>query len=51
MMVSLGVGGVAAGIMHLLFFLGTIVFAPARSFTDVIRRDIRKMGSLRRLMP
>src|SRR5205809_654726 len=55
MMVSLGVGGVAAGIMHLLAhgFFKALLFLGAGS---VIRgchheQDIRKMGGLRRLMP
>src|SRR5437660_7386338 len=55
MMVSLGVGGVAAGIMHLLAH----GFFKARSLLgagSVIHgchheQDIRKMGGLRRLMP
>jgi NADH-quinone oxidoreductase subunit L len=55
MMVSLGVGGVAAGMMHLIAhgFFKALLFLGAGS---VIHRchheqDIRKMGGLRFLMP
>ena len=55
MMVSLGVGGVAAGIMHLLahgFFKG-LLFLGSGSVIHGCHdeQDIRKMGGLRRLMP
>jgi NADH-quinone oxidoreductase subunit L len=55
MMVSLGVGGVAAGIMHLLAhgFLKALLFLGAGSVIHGCHgeQDIRKMGGLRRLMP
>src|SRR5438046_10366615 len=55
MMVSLGVGGVAAGIMHLLAhgFFKALLFLVAGSVIHCVRheQDIRKMGGLRRLMP
>jgi len=55
MMVSLGVGGVAAGIMHLLAhgFFKALLFLGAGSVIHGghHEQDIRKMGSLRRLMP
>jgi len=55
MMVSLGVGGVAAGIMHLLVhgFFKALLFLGAGSVIHGCHheQDIRKMGSLRRLMP
>src|SRR6184192_1625123 len=55
MMVSLGVGGVAAGIMHLLAhgFFKTLLFLGAGSVIHGCHgeHDIRKMGGLRRLMP
>jgi len=55
MMVSLGVGGVAAGIMHLLAhgFFKALLFLGAGSVIHGCRgeQDIRKMGGLRRLMP
>jgi NADH-quinone oxidoreductase subunit L len=55
MMVSLGVGGVAAGIMHLLAhgFFKALLFLGAGSVIYGIHheQDIRKMGGLRRLMP
>jgi len=55
MMVSLGVGGVAAGIMHLLAhgFFKALLFLGAGSVIHGVRheQDIRKMGGLRRLMP
>ena len=55
MMVSLGVGGVAAGIMHLLAhgFFKALLFLGAGSVIHGCHheQDIRKMGSLRRLMP
>ena len=53
-MVSLGVGGVAAGIMQLLahgFFKGFCFSASARSFTAAWRTGFRKMGGLREAMP
>jgi NADH-quinone oxidoreductase subunit L len=55
MMVSLGVGGVAAGIMHLLahgFFKG-LLFLGSGSVIHVLHheQDIRKMGGLRGAMP
>src|SRR5881394_2773998 len=55
MMVSLGVGGVAAGIMHLLAhgFFKALLFLGAGSVIHGLRheQDIRKMGGLRKLMP
>src|SRR5947207_2654560 len=54
MMVSLGVGGVAAGIMHLLAhgFFKALLFLGAGSVMPGLHheQDIRKMGGLRRLM-
>jgi len=55
MMVSLGVGGVAAGIMHLLAhgFFKALLFLGSGSVIHGCQgeQDIRKMGSLRRFMP
>ena len=55
MMVSLGVGGVAAGIMHLLAhgFFKALLFLGSGSVIHGLHheQDIRKMGGLRRLMP
>jgi NADH-quinone oxidoreductase subunit L len=55
MMVSLGVGGVATGIMHLLAhgFFKALLFLGAGSVIHGCHheQDIRKMGGLRRLMP
>src|SRR6266516_2729935 len=55
MMVSLGVSGVAAGIMHLLAhgFFKALLFLGAGSVIHGCHgeQDIRKMGGLRRLMP
>src|SRR5438034_353418 len=55
MMVSLGVGGVAAGIMHLLAhgFFKALLFLGAGSVIHGCHgeHDIRKMGGLRRPMP
>ncbi|MEP6936497.1 MAG: NADH-quinone oxidoreductase subunit L [Chthoniobacterales bacterium] len=55
MMVSLGVGGVAAGIMHLLAhgFFKALLFLGAGSVlhSSHHEQDIRKMGGLRGLMP
>src|SRR5213596_2153806 len=55
MMVSLGVGGVAAGIMHLLAhgFFKALLFLGAGSVIHGCHgeQEIRKMGGLRRLMP
>src|SRR5207247_2897086 len=55
MMVSLGVGGVAAGILHLLAhgFFKALLFLGAGSVIHACHgeQDIRKMGDLRRLMP
>ena len=55
MMVSLGVGGVAAGIMHLLAhgFFKALLFLGAGSVIHGLhhKQDIRKMGGLRQLMP
>ena len=55
MMVSLGVGGVAAGMMHLLAhgFFKTLLFLGAGSVIHGCHgeQDIRKMGGLRWLMP
>lgn len=55
MMVSLGVGGVAAGIMHLLAhgFFKALLFLGAGSVIHGTHheQDIRRMGGLRRVMP
>src|SRR6185503_7364672 len=55
MMVSLGVGGVAAGIMHLIAhgFFKALLFLGAGSVIHGCHheQDIRKMGELRWLMP
>src|SRR3989449_1588721 len=55
MMVSLGVGGVAAGIMHLIAhgFFKALLFLGAGSVIHGTQheQDIRKMGGLRSLMP
>jgi NADH-quinone oxidoreductase subunit L len=55
MMVSLGVGGVAAGMMHLIAhgFFKALLFLGAGSVIHGCdhEQDIRKMGGLRRLMP
>src|SRR5205823_12507892 len=55
MMVSLGVGGVAAGIMHLLAhgFFKALLFLGSGSVIHGCHdeHDIRNMGGLRRLMP
>jgi len=55
MMVSLGVGGVAAGIMHLLAhgFFKALLFLGSGSVIHGCHgeQDIRKMGGLRRLLP
>ncbi|PYL32665.1 MAG: NADH-quinone oxidoreductase subunit L, partial [Verrucomicrobia bacterium] len=55
MMVSLGAGGVAAGIMHLLAhgFFKALLFLGAGSVIHGLHheQDIRKMGGLHRLMP
>jgi NADH-quinone oxidoreductase subunit L len=55
MMVSLGVGGVAAGMMHLLAhgFFKALLFLGAGSVIHGCHgeHDIRKMGGLRWLMP
>ena len=55
MMVSLGVGGVAAGIMHLLAhgFFKALLFLGAGSVIHGLHheQDIRKMGGLRWTMP
>jgi NADH-quinone oxidoreductase subunit L len=55
MMVSLGVGGVAAGIMHLLAhgFFKALLFLGSGSVIHGCHgeHDIRKMGGLRPLMP
>jgi NADH-quinone oxidoreductase subunit L len=55
MMVSLGVGGVAAGIMHLLAhgFFKALLFLGSGSVIHGCNgeQDVRKMGGLRRLMP
>ena len=55
MMVSLGVGGVAAGIMHLLAhgIFKALLFLGSGSVIHGCHheQDIRKMGGLRRLMP
>ena len=55
MMVSLGVGGVAAGIMHLLAhgFFKALLFLGAGSVIHGLHheQDVRQMGGLRRAMP
>jgi NADH-quinone oxidoreductase subunit L len=55
MMVSLGVGGVAAGIMHLLAhgFFKALLFLGSGSVIHGCHdeQDIRKMGGLRNVMP
>jgi proton-translocating NADH-quinone oxidoreductase chain L len=55
MMVSLGVGGVAAGIMHLLAhgFFKALLFLGSGSVIHASHheQDIRKMGGLRKIMP
>jgi NADH-quinone oxidoreductase subunit L len=55
MMVSLGVGGVAAGIMHLLAhgFFKALLFLGAGSVIHGLHheQDIRRMGGLRKIMP
>ena len=55
MMVSLGVGGVAAGMMHLIAhgFFKALLFLGAGSVIHGChnQHDIRKMGGLRSLMP
>ncbi|HEU0208826.1 MAG TPA: NADH-quinone oxidoreductase subunit L [Candidatus Udaeobacter sp.] len=55
MMVSLGVGGVAAGIMHLLAhgFFKALLFLGSGSVIHGCHgeQDIRQMGGLRHLMP
>ena len=55
MMVSLGVGGVAAGIMHLLAhgFFKALLFLGSGSVIHGCHddQDIRNMGGLRRVMP
>jgi NADH-quinone oxidoreductase subunit L len=55
MMVSLGVGGVAAGIMHLLAhgFFKALLFLGSGSVIHGCHheQDIHKMGGLRRIMP
>jgi NADH-quinone oxidoreductase subunit L len=55
MMVSLGVGGVAAGIMHLLAhgFFKALLFLGAGAVIHSLHheQDIRKMGGLRGRMP
>ena len=55
MMVSLGVGGVAAGIMHLIAhgFFKALLFLGAGSVIHGLHheQDIRKMGGLRFVMP
>jgi len=55
MMVSLGVGGVAAGMMHLIAhgFFKALLFLGAGSIIHGCHheQDIRKMGGLRSLMP
>jgi NADH-quinone oxidoreductase subunit L len=55
MMVSLGVGGVAAGIMHLIAhgFFKALLFLGAGSVIHGLHheQDIRKMGGLRWTMP
>src|SRR5213592_4554798 len=55
MMVSLGIGGVAAGMMHLIAhgFFKALLFLGAGSVIHGCHQeqDIRKMGGLRRLIP
>src|SRR6184192_3446369 len=55
MMVSLGVGGVAAGMVHLLAhgFFKALLFLGAGSVIQACHhaQDIRKMGGLQRVMP
>ena len=55
MMVSLGVGGIAAGMMHLIAhgFFKALLFLGAGSVIHGCHheQDIRKMGGLRSLMP
>jgi NADH-quinone oxidoreductase subunit L len=55
MMVSLGVGGVAAGIMHLIAhgFFKALLFLGAGSVIHSLHheQDIRKMGGMRWIMP
>jgi NADH-quinone oxidoreductase subunit L len=55
MMVSLGVGGVGAGMMHLIAhgFFKALLFLGAGSVIHGLhhQQDIRKMGDLRRVMP
>src|SRR5438067_7623329 len=55
MMVSLGVGGVAAGVMHLIAhgFFKALLFLGSGSVIHGCHgeQDIRKMGGLRRFMP
>src|SRR5436305_13067368 len=55
MMVSLGVGGVAAGMMHLLAhgFFKALLFLGSGSVIHASHHEqhIRKMGGLRKLMP
>src|ERR1700745_1407919 len=55
MMVSLGVGGIAAGIIHLIAhgFFKALLFLGSGSVIHGCHeeQDIRKMGGLRRLMP
>ena len=55
MMVSLGVGGVAAGMMHLIAhgFFKALLFLGAGSVIHGCHQehDIRKMGGLRRVIP
>ncbi len=55
MMVSLGAGGVAAGILHLLAhgFFKALLFLGAGSVIHQLHheQDIRRMGDLRRSMP
>jgi NADH-quinone oxidoreductase subunit L len=55
MMVSLGVGGVAAGIMHLIAhgFFKALLFLGAGSVIHGLHheQDIRRMGGLRWIMP
>jgi len=55
MMVSLGVGGVAAGIMHLIAhgFFKALLFLGAGSVIHGLHQeqDVRKMGGLRWIMP
>src|SRR6201981_4001342 len=55
MMVSLGVGGVAAGMIHLIAhgFFKALLFLGSGSVIHACHgeQDIRKMGGLRRIMP